>query len=79
MGVFFKDRDPEIAQLKRTLYMQELLKRGVITVTGMMLPSYAHDDDVMQETLRAIESAMQVVAAAGRSRDYHRFIEIPLL
>jgi hypothetical protein len=33
--------------------MQELLKRRVITVTGMLLPSYAHDHRALERTLTA--------------------------
>ena len=79
MGVHFPDRDPAIGRLKRTLFMQELLKAGVITVTGVMLPSYAHDDEVLTQTLTAIGAALEAVAWAGRTGDYHRQIEIPLL
>jgi glutamate-1-semialdehyde 2,1-aminomutase len=77
MGVHFPDPDPYCARLKRTLFMQELLKEGVITVTGMMLPSYAHDDAVLDQTLCAIATAMEVVAAAERSGDFDRYLEIP--
>jgi hypothetical protein len=59
--------------------MQELLKEGVITVTGIMLPSYAHDTVVMRQTLEAVGAALEVVAWASRTGDYDRLIEIPLL
>jgi glutamate-1-semialdehyde aminotransferase len=78
-GVFFNGRDPETRQLKRTLYTQELLKAGIITVTGIMLPSYAHDREVLSRTLSAVGSALDVVATAERHGDYHRYLEIPLL
>ena len=79
MGLHFRPREPQQARLQRTLYMQELLKEGVITVTGIMLPSYAHDAEALRQTLSAIGSALEVVATAARTGDYDRHIEIPLL
>ena len=54
MGVHFPEADGAVARFKRTLFMQELLKGGVITVTGVMLPSYAHDAIIMRQTLEAL-------------------------
>jgi glutamate-1-semialdehyde aminotransferase len=79
MALHFPGADRSAARLKRTLLMQELLKGGVITVTGVMLPSYAHDEPVLRRTLDAIGAAMEVIAAADRAGDLHRQIEIPLL
>lgn len=47
----------------RSLFLQECLKAGVIT-NGTLLPSYAHDDLAIKETLKAFEDALQVVADA---------------
>jgi glutamate-1-semialdehyde 2,1-aminomutase len=79
MALHFPGADRSAARLKRTLLMQELLKGGVITVTGVMLPSYAHDEPVLRRTLEAIGAAMEMIAAADRAGDLHRQIEIPLL
>jgi glutamate-1-semialdehyde 2,1-aminomutase len=78
MGVHFPG-DPEQRRRKRTLFMQEMLKGGVITVTGVMLPSYAHDTASMDRALEAIGAAFEVVAWADRAGAYDRLIEIPLL
>jgi glutamate-1-semialdehyde 2,1-aminomutase len=78
MGVFFPG-DPERRRQKRTLFMQELLKGGVITVTGVLLPSYAHDAAVMARTLDVIGAALEVVAWADGAGAYDRLVEIPLL
>ena len=77
MGVHFPDH--EHWRHKRTLFMQEMLKAGVITVTGVMLPSYAHDDDVLAQTLQRVGTALEVIAWAERTGDYDRLIEIPLI
>lgn len=78
MGVHFPG-DPLTRRLKRTIFMQELLKAGVITVSGVMLPSYAHDAAVLASTLDAVGEALDRVAWAGRTGDYDRLAEIPLL
>lgn len=79
MGLHFSPPDPLEGRLQRTLFMQELLKEGVITVNGIMLPSYAHDERALAEALAAIESALRVVGEAARAGDYDRQLEIPLL
>ena len=58
---------------------EELLKAGVITYNGVMLPSYAHDDRVLQATLEAFGLALEKVGMAERDDAFHRCLEIPLL
>ncbi len=78
-GLIFNEEDIEIFRLKKTIYMQELLKEGVITVTGVMLPSYAHDELVLKKTLLAIEKALVTVKNAEKSGDYYSMLDIPVL
>ena len=59
--------------------MQELLKQRIVTVTGMVLPSAAHDDGALTETLAGFARALAVVADADRRNDLHRAIELVLL
>jgi glutamate-1-semialdehyde 2,1-aminomutase len=79
MAFVFKEPDPMRRQLKRTLLMQELLKERIITVTGMMLPSYAHDDDALKRTINGFETALGVVARADRLNELQRHVELALL
>jgi glutamate-1-semialdehyde aminotransferase/predicted aldo/keto reductase-like oxidoreductase len=79
MAFVFREPDPVRRQLKRTLLMQELLKERVITVNGMMLPSYAHDDQALRQTLAAFGTALEVVAHADRRDELHRRVELALL
>jgi len=79
MALHFDEPNPERLGLKRTLYIQELLKSGIITYNGVMLPSYAHDDRVFDRTLTGIEKALETVSAAAQQGDFHAYIEIPLL
>lgn len=79
MVLVFDEADPERLNLKRTLYHQELLKSGLLTYNGFMLPSYAHDDEVMKTTLDAIGRALEKVDTAEKQDNFHSHLEIPLL
>jgi glutamate-1-semialdehyde aminotransferase len=77
MALMFDESDPHRRRLKRALYHQELLKAGVITYDGVMLPSYAHDDGVLAATLAAMRHALGTVARADATDDLDRRLEIP--
>jgi len=77
MGLMFDEPDPHRRSLKRALYNQELLKAGVITYDGVMLPSYAHDDGVLAAALAAMRIALGAVARADASDDLDTGLEIP--
>ena len=77
--VVFADADPARVRLERTLFFQELLKRGVMTYNGFMLPSYAHDDAVLELTLDRIGQAFEAVRAAERAGRLDDAIDIPYL
>jgi hypothetical protein len=49
------------------------------TVSGMMLPSYAHDDDTLQRTIEAFGCALELIAHADRRDELHRYVELALL
>jgi glutamate-1-semialdehyde 2,1-aminomutase len=75
----FTEPDAELLRFKRTLYQQELLRAGINTYNGFMLPSYTHDDSALETTLAAVDRALGILAAAERANDFARYIEIPLL
>ena len=50
----------------RSLFLQECLKNGVMT-NGTLLPSFAHDDQAIAESMVAFEAALKVVASAIES------------
>lgn len=79
LALAFNEPDAERLRLKQTLYQQELLKAGVVTCGGAMLPSYAHGDEVLQATLQALGLALDTVRIADRDDAFHRYLEIPLL
>ena len=79
MGLAFDEPDPHRFSLKRSLYQQELLKAGIITYDGVMLPSFAHDDAILTATLAAVRNALGTVAQAEREGDFDRYLELPPL
>jgi glutamate-1-semialdehyde aminotransferase len=79
MVLAFKDNDDERITLMRTLMQQELVKKGVITYKGFMLPSYAHDDKALAQTLAAFEHAIAVLVRAVKDDAFARYLEIPLV
>jgi glutamate-1-semialdehyde 2,1-aminomutase len=77
MGIVFEAPDAGERGLIRALYCQELLKGGILTYDGVMLPSYAHDDAALKETVAAVRQALAVVARARAERALDRYLEIP--
>jgi hypothetical protein len=64
--------------MKRTLLHQELLKKGIITLNGVMLPSTSHTDPILDQTLDIIGNALEMVATAERRKRFDLYIEIPV-
>jgi glutamate-1-semialdehyde 2,1-aminomutase len=80
MVLSFRESDPERLVQLRTLAHQELVKAGVLTYRGFLLPSLAHDDSALQETLKAFDRALEVVARASNGpHALARYLDIPLL
>lgn len=77
-GLAFHESDRECLVLLRTLYLQELLKHGLITHHGLMLPSYAHHEAAMQQTLDAVAAALDCVKRADAAGNLHELVEVPL-
>jgi glutamate-1-semialdehyde aminotransferase len=79
MSLILRRDDPEVLLLERTLLQQELLKRGLLTYNGVMLPCYAHDDSTLATTLEIFGAAAEVVARASQAGDWGEHLEIPPL
>lgn len=76
LGFIFHESDAYLRRVKRSLLMQELVKQGVLTVGAMLLPSYAHDDLVLEKTVAAFRNALGVVADAARRNQLHQALEL---
>lgn len=79
MNLRFCRDDPDELLKERTLMQQELLRAGISTYNGVMLPCYAHDEHTLARTLDGFGRAFEVVERAGREGDFDRLLEIPLL
>lgn len=77
MLLTFHEPDEQRRILMRTLVQQELLQRGVLTLMGFMLPSFAHDDAALSETLDAFEHALRNLVEAAADDSFARRLEIP--
>jgi len=75
----FHEADPLQRSLKRTLLQQELLQRGILTYQGYMLPSTAHGDAEMEETIRSFREALQRVQEISSEQSFVRHLDIPLI
>ncbi|MFH1765277.1 MAG: glutamate-1-semialdehyde 2,1-aminomutase [Gemmatimonadota bacterium] len=56
------DRDGERSQAFRTLFLQELLRRGVLAPSFVV--SFSHDDAAIDQTVEAVDGALGVYARA---------------
>jgi glutamate-1-semialdehyde 2,1-aminomutase len=56
------DRDGVPSQTFRTLFMQELIRRGVLAPS--LVVSYSHSEDDIDRTVEAIDSALRIYARA---------------
>ena len=77
MMFVFDEPDLQRFRLMRTLFTQEVLRRGITTFIGMLIPSYAHDEVALEKTFEAFGGALERVAEAARKDELERHIEIP--
>jgi glutamate-1-semialdehyde 2,1-aminomutase len=73
----FRLENPRRQILARTLLQQELLKGGILCFRGFMLPSAAHGELELEQTLEAYSRALQVVARALERDSFVTLLEIP--
>jgi len=77
MLMCFKEADPQTIVLMRTLVQQELVKQGLITYMGVMLPSLAHNDHSLDETVIKFKHALEVLSMALEHNAFAKYLEIP--
>jgi glutamate-1-semialdehyde 2,1-aminomutase len=73
----FNEPDPPRRTLLRTLLYQELLKRGVLPFRGFFLPSAAHGEDELRQTIEAFEGALRLVQEVSADNRFESRLEIP--
>lgn len=59
-----------------TLFLQECLKRGILT-DGSLYTSYAHDDAAVEQSTTAFRESLTVVRAAIEARRLEPFLHVP--
>jgi glutamate-1-semialdehyde aminotransferase len=75
----FQIEDQRRRTAARTLLQQELLKKGVLCFRGFMLPSAAHGELELDQTLEAYAHALRVVAGALERDAWVSLLEIPAI
>lgn len=75
----FDETDPQRLPLLRTLLQQELLRRGVLTFRGFMLPSLAHGEAELEQTLAAFRASLARVGEVADANAFARELELPLI
>jgi glutamate-1-semialdehyde aminotransferase len=76
MVYLFNETGDNRRMLMRTLLKQELLKRGVMTFRGFMLPSTAHGELELEQTAEAFEAALRRVRDVADANEFERHLEI---
>ncbi len=74
--IAFRDETGASSMLLKSLWQQEVLKRGVLTL-GNHAPSFSHDDAAVEQTLRAYVEAFEILADAIRRNDVEQRLEGP--
>ena len=62
LAYFTRDADGQPSQAFRTLFLQEMIKRGVLCPS--LVVSHSHTDEVIEQTLVAMDGALSVYARA---------------
>jgi glutamate-1-semialdehyde aminotransferase len=73
----FNDPDASRRMLLRTLLLQELLKRGLLPFRGCFIPSTAHTETDLQQTIDAFEGALGRVRDVASIDSFDSVLEIP--
>ena len=72
--ISFTDGEGQDSLLLKSLFQQEVVKRGVLSLGGHNV-CYSHSGADIEHTLRAYEEALRVMAMAIDSGDIERYIE----
>jgi glutamate-1-semialdehyde aminotransferase len=75
----FEEPDEHRRCLKRTLLIQELLLHGILTFRGFLLPSLAHGQPELEQTLAAFRAALERVRDVSVGDVFEAHLEIPLV
>ena len=74
--VRFRDAKNEDSLLLRSLFSQEMIRRGFLFLTGFNI-CFAHDDETIAAAVRANRESLEVLAAALKAGDVEKRLEGP--
>ena len=74
----FPDEDERVARLRRSFFMQECHKKGLLFF-GVHLPTARHGDKELEFTLDVYDSVMATFAAAYQAGDFETRMEGPIV
>jgi glutamate-1-semialdehyde aminotransferase len=77
----YRFNEPDVVRRShmRTLLQQFLLQEGILAFRGFMLPSLAHGDRELEETLAAFRRALARVQRVAADGSFVSELEIPLV
>ena len=74
----FKETKAVSAEQIKTLFIQEAIKRHILT-SGYSILSLAHNDKIINETLNVYENIFSTIKKAIDSTKFNTFLECPLV
>lgn len=74
--VRFRDSTGADSLAMRSLFQQELIKRGILFLTGYNI-CFAHDDDTISAAIQANREALEILATAMKAGDVEKLLEGP--
>jgi len=72
--VTFQDASGKDCLEMKSLFQQEMIKRGVL-FTGYNAVSFSHSDEDIQKTIEAYSDSMRIVAKAAKENDFQKYLE----
>ena len=73
----FNDPSPDRRMLLRTLLLQQLLKNGILPFRNCFIPSTAHTESDLQQTIDAFDAALRRVREIAATNSFESALEIP--
>jgi len=70
----FRDREGNDSLEMKSLFQQEVIKRGILTI-GVHLLSFSHNDEDVEKTLEAYRDAMGILRRAIDEGDIEKYLE----
>ncbi len=74
--VRFRDAQNADSLPMRSLFSQEMIKRGFLFLTGFNI-CFAHDDETIAAAIRACRESLEILAAAAKAGDVEKRLEGP--